>query len=1126
MAELPKTYEPETFEAAIAQRWLDTEAFKAVPDARPRDQRYVIMMPLPNVTGALHMGHAMDNVCQDLLIRWHRMQGKNTLWQPGTDHAGIATQAVVEKRLKEQEGLTRHDIGREALVERIWKWKDEYQARIVCQQREMGCSADWDRQRFTRDEVCSAAVRESFFRLFRDKLIFRGPRLVNWDCHLQTAVANDELYKETVQGHFWHLRYPIEDPAPGEPTHVLVATTRPETMLGDTAVATHPDPERALRRLIEKAQKKLAEASPKERPAVQAEIDRLEKRRETHLPGLLQLVAMAKAGRKIRLPLMDRSIPLILDDWAKPDLGSGCVKITPAHDPNDYQVWQNNLEIGAINLLNDDGTLNENAGAYAGQEIVAARDGVVAALDALGLLVEIEDREIEISFSDRSKTAIQPYLSQQWFVRMGDVPGGVTCGQGTDKTFQTPGLAQAAIDAANGDWRSPSGLKVDFHPDSDRYRSGYTEWLAEKRDWCISRQLWWGHRIAVWWKSFEAEDRQAMAAAAAALPSDPEQLQAWISDNDGTQHSIEEGLKLSDDLGPFELQACLRGYSADEKHAAALEELGLARDPDVLDTWFSSALWPFSTLGWPNPDTAKILEGQRSLAASGDQASSLDYYYPGSCLVTGRDILTLWVARMVILGLYNMGDLPFTDVFLHAKILDGKGVTMSKSKGNGVDPVDICKRYGTDAMRYVICDMQTGMQDVRLPVQATCPKCEKEVDLAKAKHGRAPDRSINRFSYLCTDKKCATEFGVVEGPLTEGLTVASIYSDRFEDGQKFCNKLWNASRFALMNLGEGLEFKPLSQSDLSPEDRWILSRLSKTTRTVITHLEAYNPSAAIGAARDFTWNELCDWYLELIKPRMKDEAQAPVARQVLATALDQVLRLLHPFVPFVTEVIWEQLNGQAPQRGIEEALPASEGCIQAAFPVAHEAWEDSALEAEFASLQDVIRAFRDVRSKYNVPPKKQLPAAIEAKGQALASLERLGSHVSNLVSLSALEVGESVSAPANSATSVSGEAKLYLGEVLDPEKERARLGKQAEKLQKAIKGAEGKLGNERFVAKAPPEVVESEKKRLADLKGQLTAVEEGLAALQTAFQNASSCKVCGERHPQAGQDICDVCLTN
>ena len=1101
MAELPKAYEPECFEEQIAQRWLEAEAFAAVPDERDRDQRYVIMMPLPNVTGALHMGHAMDNVCQDLLIRWHRMQGKNALWQPGTDHAGIATQAVVEKRLKEQEGKTRHDVGREALVERIWAWKDEYQARIVSQQRAMGASCDWDRQRFTMDAVCSAAVRETFFRLFRDRLIFRGPRLVNWDCHLQTAVADDELYHESVAGHFWHLRYPIVDPAPGQPDHLVVATTRPETMLGDTAVATHPDPASALARLIEKANLKLAQASEKEREAAQQELTRLEARRESHLPQLLKLVAMAKAGCKIRLPLLGREIPLILDEWAKPELGSGCVKITPAHDPNDYQVWQRHLEVGAINLLERDGTYGPAAGPYAGLDRFEVRARVVADLEAQGLLAEVEDRTVEIGHSDRSKTAIEPYLSQQWFVRMGDVEGGVHCGQGTEKSFFTPGLAQAAIDAADGEWTSPSGLKLDFHPDSERYRGTYTAWLAEKRDWCISRQLWWGHRIAVWWKTFEASEAAAMAAAAAQLPEDEEALQAWISDNDGGQHLLEVGLKLSEthpELGPFELQVCLRSEAADARYAAALEGLGLERDPDVLDTWFSSALWPFSTLGWPNPEEAPVLPGQRSLGAEVEQQSSLDFYYPGSCLVTGRDILTLWVARMAIMGLYNLGDLPFTDVFLHAKILDGKGVTMSKSKGNGVDPVDICQRYGTDAMRFVICDMQTGMQDVRLPVQATCPHCQAEVDLGRAKHGRTKDRSVNRFSYLCTEKSCKGEFGVVEGPLTEGLALTTIYSDRFLEGRNFVNKLWNAARFALLNLGEELDFKPLTALDLRAEDRWVLSRLSQTVRAVDAALEAYNPSAAVGAARDFLWGELCDWYLELIKPRMRDEAQAPIARQVLATALDQVLRLLHPFVPFVTEVIWEQLNAQAPQRGVEAPLPASGLCIQAPWPAPYADWEDLGLEAEFARLQDVTRALRDLRSKYNVAPKTQLPGVLRVSGPALASLSELGHHAQNLAGLSSLEVGAEVNAPQNSATAVAGEVEVFLGEVLDPAKERERLTKEADKLRKAIASSENKLGNERFVAKAPPEVVEAEQKRLVELGAQLEALELGLAALGDA----------------------------
>ena len=829
--ELPSTYEPGQIEPGIYRRWLESEAFRAVPDRR--DERYVVMMPLPNVTGALHMGHAMDNVMQDLLVRWHRMRGANTLWQPGTDHAGIATQAVVEKRLRDEEGKTRHDLGREELVKRIWAWKDEYQARIVSQQQQMGCSCDWDRQRFTMDAVCSAAVRETFFRLFQDKLVFRGDRLVNWDCFLQTAVANDEVEHRTVQGHFWHLRYPILDAQPGEPDHVIVATTRPETMLGDTAVACHPEPRKALERLLEKAKEKLADPKA-DAQETQAEIDRLEARVADVLPHLEQLAAMAAAGRTIELPLLGRAIPLIADEWAKPELGSGCVKITPAHDPNDYAVWERHKEqVGIVNLLRPDGSYNEHAGPYAGLDRFEVRARVVADLDAQGRLVKVEERETEIGHSDRSKTPIEPFLSKQWFVRMGDVPGGVTFGRDTQKQFSSPGLAQAAIDAANGPWRSASGRKVDFHPDSERYRRSYTSWLGEKRDWCISRQLWWGHQIPVWWRRFE--DRAELARVAAELPDDP-RAWVWISDDDGLQHP--RGVDLAGlPPGPLELQVCLRAEADDATHAAALEALGLARDPDVLDTWFSSALWPFSTLGWPDAAHAPIEPGQRFLGAQGEQPSSLETYYPGSCLVTARDILTLWVARMVIMGLYTQGDLPFTDVFLHAKILDGKGVTMSKSKGNGIDPVDVIEGYGTDAMRYLICDMQTGTQDIRLPVQAECPHCQAVVELAEAKHGKTADGHVNLFTYACTNKTCKREFDV--GGKTKELPTAKVSSDRFKPGRNFCTKVWNAARFALMNVGE-LGFTPLGRDALAPEDRWILSRL-----TAATHLTLAEPDEAL-----------------------------------------------------------------------------------------------------------------------------------------------------------------------------------------------------------------------------------------------------------------------------------------
>ncbi|MGE0709309.1 MAG: valine--tRNA ligase [Planctomycetota bacterium] len=1077
--ELPKTYEPKGFESRITERWLGAGAFAAVPDQRPPERRYTIMMPLPNVTGALHMGHAMDNVMQDLLIRWHRMRGDNTLWQPGTDHAGIATQAVVEKRLKELEGKTRHDIGREALVARIWAWKDEYQARIVRQQQAMGCSCDWERQRFTMDAVCSAAVRETFFRLFRDKLIFRGDRLVNWDCHLQTAVANDEVYHETIQGHFWHLRYPFLDPQPGEPTHVVVATTRPETMLGDTAVATHPEPRRALEKRIAEATARYEQASGKERPEAAAELERLAQRLEQDVPRLEALVAMAKAGRTLKLPLLGREIPLILDEWAKPELGSGCVKITPAHDPNDYEVWRRHQDrIGILNVLRPDGALNDLAGPYAGQDRFAARKQVVKDLDALGLLDKVEDRAVEIGHSDRSKTPVEPYLSKQWFVRMEDVPGGVTFGRGTSKEFQAPGLAQAAIAAATG-WTSATGRGVDFHPDGDRYRAQYVAWLGEKRDWCISRQLWWGHRIPVWSRGFES--LAELATAAEQLESS-EELHAWISDATGAQHDL--AATLGPELAPFELQACLRDPAAEDRHRESLAELGLVQDPDVLDTWFSSALWPFSTLGWPDPGAAPIGAGQRALGGTGERESSLDFYYPGSCLVTGRDILTLWVARMVILGLYDLGDVPFTDVFLHCKILDGKGETMSKSRGNGVDPIDIIERYGADAMRYVICDMQTGSQDARLAVQADCPECGKMIELSEAKQGRTI------FTRLCTH--CGAELDLL-GSFQDELPQASAYSDRFTEGQRFCNKLWNSARFALLNLGE-LEFSPLDPAALAPEDRWILSRLSRAIAAVDRQLAAYNPSAALGAAREFFWGDLCDWYLELIKPRMKEESGA-AARAVLATVLDQVLRLFHPFVPFITEAIWEQLGQQAPVRGLSAPLPRSELCMLAAWPAPRPEWEDEALEADLTRVQEVLGKLRDIRSKYNVPPRKTLPGAVRTSGETLRSLDAMRAHLMNLGGLSALELGPDAARPKNAAAAVAGDAELFLGEVLDPEKERARLQSERDKLEKQRAATEKKLQNEKFVAKAPPEVVAAERARLAELAAQLEAIDQNLAAL-------------------------------
>jgi valyl-tRNA synthetase len=1078
--ELPKQFDPSAIQAPVLERWREAHAFRATPDAR--DDRYVIMMPLPNVTGALHMGHAMDNVMQDLLTRWHRMQGDNTLWQPGTDHAGIATQAVVEKRLFELEGKTRHDIGREALVARIWAWKSEYQARIVRQQQAMGCACDWERQRFTMDAVCSAAVREEFFRLFKDGLIYRGDRLVNWDCFLQTAVADDEIVVKEVRGHFYYLRYPVIDPKPGEPTHVVVATTRPETMLGDTAVACHPEPARALEKAIRAAEEKLAKAPAKEQAEAKKELERLTARRESHLPLLETLAAMARDGRKIRLPLQEREIPLIGDVWAKPELGSGCVKITPAHDPNDYLVWQRHkAEIGIVNLLEPDGKLNRNAGAYAGQDRLEARKRLVKDLEAKDLVEKIEERDIELGHSDRSKTPIEPYMSKQWFVRMGDVPGGVTMGRDGLNEHRAAGLAQAAIDAAGGAWQSPSGRKLKFHPD-ERYAATYTAWLAEKRDWCISRQLWWGHQIPVWRASFRTAAE--LADALGALPRDTDALHAWLADADGRQVARDASITLPD--GEYELQVCLRSKEADEKHAAALEKLGLVRDPDVLDTWFSSALWPFSTLGWPDPARAPIEPGQTPLGPSDGRPDSLSYYYPGSCLVTGRDIITLWVARMVMFGLHALGDLPFTDVFVHANIQDGKGERMSKSAGNGIDPLDIIASHGADGMRYVLCEMQTGSQDIKIPVQALSPFTQKPVDLTHAKAGPY------KGTYLDPDTK--QPFDVVG--MYEGIAKATTTSDRFDVGRNFCNKLWNASRFALLNLGDDpLPWQPLAVTSLPGEDRWILSQLAKATGDVNRELKRYNPSAALGAVREFFWNELCDWYVELIKPRMKDAAQAPAARQVLAAVLDQVLRLLHPALPFITEELWSHLNAAAPTRGVDSPFKGSPLLAVAAWPEWNSGWEDKAIEAEFDTMRAAVTAVRELRQRYNLPPSARVEARIKAPAATVRILEGLRAGVIDRAGLSTLEIAEQVERPKNAATAVTGDMELFLADVLDPAKERPKLQKQKESLEKQIGGAEKKLENPKFLEKADAAVVKAERERLDDLRAQLAAVIKALEDL-------------------------------
>ncbi|HUU38340.1 MAG TPA: valine--tRNA ligase [Candidatus Desulfaltia sp.] len=1082
--EIAKRYDPAETEGPVYLRWLQAGAFAAFPDGRRPERRYVIMMPLPNVTGALHMGHAMDNVMQDLLIRWHRMKGDNTLWMAGTDHAGIATQAVVEKRLFELEGKTRHDIGREGLVRRIWEWKEEYQQRIIRQQQEMGCSCDWDRQRFTMDPVCTRAVREAFFRLFRNGLIYRGDRLVNWDCQLQTAVSDDEIIHETVQGHFWHIRYPVIDPRPGEPEFVTVATTRPETMLGDTAVAVHPDPAAELDRLSKELPQKIAAAPAKEKPGLEKELEEIGRRKRELLPHLLKLRDMAAQGRCVLLPLLDRPIPLILDEWARPELGSGCVKITPGHDPNDNDVWKRHRSrIGIISILNADGSLNQNAGPYAGLDRFEARKKVIQDLQAKEWLESVEDREIEIGHSDRSKTPIEPFLSKQWFIHMGDVEGGIVCGAGTDKEFRAAGLAPAAIDATGPDYESPSGRRLEFHPDAERYRGTYVSWLAEKRDWCISRQLWWGHRIPIWHGTFEGS---ALGDILSQIPkASTEELFVWVADQEGNLHRPQDRESSGGDR--FDLLVCLRNAAAQKAAAESLEKLGLVQDPDVLDTWFSSALWPFSTLGWPDPETAEIDPGKPTLGAREGFENCLDYYYPGSCLVTGRDIITLWVARMQVMGLFLLGDVPFTDCFIHANIQDGKGERMSKSKGNGIDPVDIIEKYGTDAMRYVLCDMQTGTQDIRLPVQAISPYTGKLVDLATAKHGRTI------FTYL--DPETGKEFDVL-GTIKD-LPVAKIISERFEVGRAFCTKLWNAARFALVSLKEEApeDFRLFRFAELEPEDRWILGRLRQAIEAVTGGLSDYNPSQALGAAREFFWGDFCDWYIELIKPRLKEDGGDPRAGAVLALGLDQILRLFHPFVPFITEALWESLGRIRPRRGIDSESVCRGLLITAAWPEANPGWSDERADADMQVLQDIVRSIRNWRSSTGLSPSRKIAAVVRASGPDAKAVLRMATEISHLAALEKLEVRAEFERPATAAKVVHRGMEIFLLDVVDVETDRKRLQASLQKWRRELEQAEKRLANPNFVDRAPAAVVAEERRRLEAARREIELIEAGLKGL-------------------------------
>ena len=964
--DLPKQYDPQEAQRRWYAFWLERGYFHAT--ASPDKPPYCIVIPPPNVTGALHLGHALNNTLQDILIRWRRMQGYDALWMPGTDHAGIATQAVVEKRLLEEEKKTRHDIGREALVKRIWAWKDEYEQRILSQLRLMGCSCDWDRTRFTLDDVCSKAVRRTFFNLFKAEKIFRGKRLVNWDTQLRTAVADDEIYTEDTPGHIWTIRYPVSDSS--ESLHV--ATTRPETMLGDTAVAVHP-----------------------------------EDIRYKHL-----------IGKTVELPLTARRIPIIGDGvLVDPSFGTGCVKVTPAHDPNDYAAGIRN-DLPMINLLNPDGTYNENAGPkYAGLDRIVVRKRVLQDLKESGLLERTDSHLVPLKHSDRSKTPVEPYLSDQWFVRMGDDPDG------------SPGFAQQAIDAVT------SG-RLRIHP--DRYAKSYADWLAEKRDWCISRQLWWGHRIPIW--TVPCADPWTLQSLVEQLDSDPAFSVAKRQGRAMWQSHLDEDLQRARQQGGKEFQEAKVnrpfGYlhiclTEDDQNLIGIlgQQFGAEQDPDVLDTWFSSALWPHSTLGWPEktPELAK--------------------FYPTSVLSTARDIITLWVARMVIFGQFNMGDVPFKDVYIHPVILDGKGERMSKSKGNGVDPVDIIDLYGADALRFGLASLATETQDIRMPVE-------------KLK-------------------------------LPDGRLVNS--SERFEQARPFANKFWNSARLVLMNLED---FEPAADFEVAAsEDRWILGRLKRTTDDVTKNLEAFQFAEAARTLREFTWNDFCDWYLEFVKPRLRgDKPARQAAQNVLVVVLDGLCRILHPIMPFVTEQVWQALNQVAPKRLDPNSLAlidAPESVCIAKWPAYPDRLASRPeIETTIGQWQEKIKALRNLRAERNVPQTAKIAPILVASGEVARMLLEGASHIKGLTDAESLHVVESAEKPANCAVAVLPDAEVILPMegLIDVEAEKARLRKSLADLDKQLIGPRAKLENASFVANAPPAVVEQTRAKVAELLAQRAAL--------------------------------------
>ena len=915
---MDKSYDPQNIEQRQYRRWEENGYFAPSGDGEP----YCIVIPPPNVTGTLHMGHAFQDTIMDALIRYHRMQGRNTLWQTGMDHAGIATQMVVERQLN-AEGMSRKELGREKFVERVWKWKNE-SGGLICQQlRRMGSSVDWSRERFTMDDDLSAAVTEVFVKLHEEGLIYRGKRLVNWDPVLHTALSDLEVLSKEEPGKLWHFRYPLVS---GN-GHLVVATTRPETMLGDSAVAVHPEDER-YKDLI---------------------------------------------GEEVMLPLVDRKMPIIADEYVDPEFGTGCVKITPAHDFNDYEIGKRH-DLPQYNIFDDNAAINDTVPEpYRGLDRFVARKKIVEDLDALGLLDKIEDYETKIPRGDRSTAVVEPYLTDQWYV---DIKP----------------LAKVAIEAVE------SG-KIKFVPEN--WSKTYYEWMYNIQDWCISRQLWWGHRIPAW----------------------------YDSDNNIYVGRNEDEARQKNDL------------SAD---------LELRRDDDVLDTWFSSALWPFSTQGWPK------------------QTDSLKSFYPGSVLVTGFDIIFFWVARMIMMGLKFMDNVPFHEVYIHGLIRDQDGQKMSKSKGNVLDPLDLIDGVDLDTL---LEKRVSGLMQDHLKPRIEATTRQQYPDGIPA-YG-ADALRFTFASLATTGRDIRFDLGRIEGY------------------KNFCNKLWNASRYVLMNT----ENPDDGDTRFSTADRWIRARLNRTVESVHQHFATYRLDLAAQATHEFTWHEFCDWYLELSKPVLQSEqssdAEKRGTRKTLIEVLETLLRLLHPLIPFITEEIWREL---APRARID-----GETIMLQPFPQSMEAWQDSEAESEMNWVMQLILGIRQIRGEMDISPRKPLPVLLQNASDNDRDLavrhEELLAKVGRTESVRLLSADQE---PPPSATALLGEMRVLvpLEGIIDIEAERARLSKKQTGLRTDLGKSRDKLDKPDFVNNAPAEVVTKEKERARELEGQISKLQEQLEKLE------------------------------